>query len=324
MNRANLYNSTPKIFINQQLVCLTLFCLQPLEITAATIVNVQTTLGNFRLELFEDKAPATVAHFLAHIEAGTYQFTMIHQVSNLIAAGGQYFYNSCSEGPVVVPGIGFIPAERTGLANTTSTIAMMRNLSDSSTVGSEWVINLGKNEAIYDANSKPVVFGEVVEGLDTVDQIVDSWRVPLDISPSVPTVNYDGNLIVDCSIFNRDNVIKTAMQVVSIDKPVTQISPIVFDPATAMLHIKVNAGSTGLFSLSLMLQSESPAILQVQPETVTTLNSTVGGMAIFDAGTGNLTLPDIVVNGQSAYSDVILRLTDTENLFFTLISAGSP
>lgn len=299
---------------------------------AATIVNVQTNLGTFKLELFEDKAPATVAQFLANIEARAYQFSMVHQTSNVVVAGGLYFYNSCGEGPVPVTGITPIPVENTGLLNTTRTIAMVPVPGDTTTVGSEWVINLGNNEAVYPADAKPVVFGEVIEGLNTVDLIADAWRVPMDVSPSVPTIGYDGVPVVQCGFFNADNVVKVAMQIESIDPPSEgggdggniPTATNYFDPATGMLNIKVDAGASGLLSLALRLESENPIIIQAQPETVTTLTETVAGISTFDASSNNLTIPEIEINGQVAYSNVVFRLTDPENLFFTLISAGTP
>ena len=303
--------------------------LLPSTLHAATIVNVQTNLGTFKLELFADKAPATVAKFLANIEAGLYQFSMFHETGSTSVSGGLYFYNSCGEGPVPAAGITPTPIEATGLLNTTRTIAMVPIAGDLNSVGSEWVINLGNNEAIYPADAKPVVFGEVTEGLNTVDSIADAWRVPMDISPSVPTNNYGGIPVVQCGLFNAENVIKMALQIESIDSPAqgggsTASAINYFDPATGLLNIKVDAGVAGLLSLALRLESENPVIIQVQPETVTALTENVEGMSTFDATTNNLTIPALVINGQVAYSNMVFRLTDPEKLFFTLISAATP
>ncbi|HBJ89398.1 MAG TPA: hypothetical protein DD672_06965 [Gammaproteobacteria bacterium] len=323
-----------KTWGTNSLYCVLACALPPSALEAATIVNVQTNLGTFKLELFEDKAPATVAKFLANIEAGLYQFSMFHETGSTSVRGGLYFYNSCGEGPVPAPGITTIPLENTGLLNTTRTIAMVPTASDLNSVGSEWVINLGNNESIYPANAKPVVFGEVTEGLNTVDSIADAWRVPMDISPSVPTVNYGGIPVVQCGLFNAENVLKMAMQIESIDPPShgggggdggnTATATNYFDPATGLLNIKVDAGASGLLSLALRLESENPIIIQAQPETVSTLTETEEGISTFDASTSNLTIPEIEISGQIAYRNVVFRLTDPENLFFTLISAGTP
>ena len=102
----------------------------------------------------------------------------------------------------------------------------------------------------------------------------------------------------------------------------TNAAPIVFDPGAGELKVKVDAGSFGLLSLSLLLQSEEPLILQAQPDTLSTLIGAVEGMGIFNTTTNNLILPEIFVNGQAAHRNVILKLTDEENFLFTQLSAG--
>lgn len=299
-------------------------CLLPFNSQADTIVNVQTNLGEFKLELFEDIAPATVTHFLAQIEAGTYQFPMVHEATNVLITSGLYSYNSCGEGPVLRESLPSIPVENTGLTNTTRTIAMVPNAADPTTVGSQWVINMGNNEAGHGPN-KPVVFGEVVEGVATVDNIIDAWRVPMDVSASVPTVNYDGFLSVICNIFNADNVIKVAMQIESVD-PISESQPAnVYDATSNLIDIKVDAGAQGLLRLSLLIQSTEPdVIVQAQPETVVALSDTVEGISTFDEVTGILTIPELVIDDQVAYTNLVLLLTDVDNLFFTLQSFQSP
>jgi len=305
-------------------VCLLALCLQPVTLLADTIVNVQSNLGEFKLELFEDLAPATVAHFLANIEAGTYQFTMIHEVTGIFLTSGLYFYNSCSEGPVLAPMLASIPVENSGLSNTPRTIAMVPNPDDPTTVGGQWVINVGNNEPVF-GSARPVVFGEVIEGLPTVEDILDSWRVPMDVSLSVPTVNYEGILSVQCGVFNRDNVIKVAMQVESVDPVAGNQAANVFDTDSGMLNINVDAGSAGLLALSLLLQSTEPdVVLQAQPETVVVLAEAVEGMATFDAATNELTIPELVIDEQVAFTNLVFLLTDLDNLFFTLQSFDTP
>jgi peptidyl-prolyl cis-trans isomerase A (cyclophilin A) len=307
----------------RRLILLIALLLSP-SVFATTIVNVQTNVGNFKLRLFEDKAPATVAQFLAHLEAGNYQFSMVHEVLAEYATGGLYTYESCFQGPVPVPALPTIPVEATGLSNSRNTIAMARNLNNSNAVGGQWVINFNNNENAYDPAIEPVVFGEVIEGFTTLDQFSDAWTVGMNVSLSVPTVNYFGILFVNCALFTRDNVIKTLMQVEIVEEPVPDPAN-VFDEASSTLNIKVDAGTEGLLALSLTLQSTDPeVIVQAQPETVVSLSAPVEGMATFDAATGNLTIPELVVNGQVAYTNLVFQLTDSQSLFFTLQSFNNP
>ena len=298
---------------------------------AATIVEVQTNIGTFSMELFEDKAPETVAFFLANIEARAYQFNMVHEASISAIKTGRYDFDSCFAGASPRTPTSSIPVEDTGLAITTRSVAMVRNREDPNSVDGEWQVNLGNNEAQYNATNRPVVFGEVIEGFAVVDSIADLWRVSMDISPLVPTINYEGNLAVNCNIFTADNVVKFAPSIVSVDPPSDGGSPgdvsaiNAFDAASGLLNISVDAGASGLLNLSLRLESSEPVVIvQVQPETVTAISEPVEGMSTFDATTNNLTIPSITINGQVAFSNVLFRLTDAEKLLFTLLSANTP
>ena len=297
-------------------------CLYPTSALAGTKVRVQSNIGDYTLELYDDRAPAAVARFLANIEAGVYHFTMIHAVSNVLFAGGLYRYNSCSEGPVLAPTVPSIPVVTNGIANNVGTIAMVPNSSAPSTLSQQWVINLGDNDSVYTPGLRPVVFGEVIEDFQNADAVADLWRVPMDISGSVPTINYGGFPSVQCGLFTAENVIKVTMQILPDEAPEPAN---VFDNDTSLLSIKVDAGADGLLGVSLQLQSTAPSVIvQAQPETVTSLTEAVEGMATFDAATGNLTLPELVVDGQVAYTNLVFQLTDSENLFFTLQSFSTP
>lgn len=288
---------------------------------AGTRVLVQSNLGEFTLELYDDEVPATVAQFLANLEAGTYQFTMLHFASPTLLAGGLFFYNSCGAGPVLAPAIAPAPVESGQRQNTTRTIAMVPTTEDPGAIGGQWVINLGNNDSLYEPALRPIVFGEIVEGFSTADSIADLWRVPMNISPSVPTINYFGIDVVECGLFNSENVVKVAMQV----QPPGDDAANSFAPESGLLTIKVNAGAAGLLEVSLQLQTAEPIpVLQVQPETVTPLQEAVDGMAQFDDGTGELLIPELIVAGEIAYRNLTFRLTDAENLFFTLVSAETP
>ena len=292
---------------------------------AGTKVRVQSNLGAYTLELYDQQAPATVAQFLANIEAGTYHFSMIHAVSNVFFAGGLYFYNTCEQGPVLAPTPPSSPLESTGFTNDLGTIAMIPNSSNPSTLSGQWIINLANNEGVFESSLTPVVFGEVVEGLQIADAVIDLWRVPMDISGSVPTLNYDGIQVVQCGLFTADNVLKVAMEILPDEPPVTAEPANVFDNDSSLLNIKVNAGADGLLALSLQLQATEPSIIvQALPETVNSLTAPVEGMATFDAATGNLTIPELVIDGQVAYTNLVFLLTNVESLFFTLQSFSTP
>jgi len=293
---------------------------------AATIVSVQTVLGTYKVELYEDLAPNTVARFLSDIESGRYHFSFLHFAANTYFVGGRYVYNSCSQGPEEIDAGAPIAVEETGLANTTGTVAMVRDSSNPSILTGEYLVNLGTNTPASQSTA-PVVIGTIIEGLAAADSVADLWKIPMDVSPSVPTVNYNGMLAVQCGLFDRDNLIQSVLAVDSVDSgggggPVGNDDPAnYYDPATGRVHVKVDAGSEGLLSLAFeIVQTEPQVVIQVIQETVATLSVSVDKIATFTPLTGTLILPELSIDNVVTYKDMFFKLSDTEQLQFTLQS----
>lgn len=290
-----------------------------LPASAATIVNVQTSLGDYKIELFEDLAPATVERFLSDVEAGAYHFTMVHYAANTFFAGGRYEYNTCNEGPVdQIPSIAPITAEETGLAHVPGTLAMVRDVENPNLVTGEWIINLGTNTPTSPGTA-PIVIGEIVEGYNNADVVLDQWKVSMDgASPAVPTINYDGFLQIQCGLFGRDNLVFVTMEVESSD---LSIPANYYDAESGLLHVTADAGAAGMLSLSFSLTETDPdVVIQALADTVAILTDTVPGIGSFDLATNTLTLPELVVDGQVVFTNLVFTLTDAEQLLFTLES----
>jgi len=134
--------------------------------------------GTIVITLAADKAPITVKNFLAYVNAGFYNGTVIHRVvPNFVVQGGGYAGPvDASTAPAAIKATNApIKLEAgVGLSNTQWTIAMARtSVADSAT--SQFFINLVDNSAILDANAtsappKPgyAVFGSVSAGTDIV------------------------------------------------------------------------------------------------------------------------------------------------------------
>ena len=136
------------------------------------MVILKTTLGDITIKLFPDKAPLTVANFLAYVDSGHYNGTVFHRVIDgfMIQGGGfnRYMLQKPTQAPIK-------NEAANGLQNKRGTIAMARtSVVDSAT--SQFFINVVDNAFLDFKSPDPrgfgyCVFGEVVSGMDVVDQI---------------------------------------------------------------------------------------------------------------------------------------------------------
>jgi len=138
----------------------------------ATIVEFQTVMGTFEVNLYDNATPATVANFLDYLNNGDYSSSVFHRsVPGFIVQGGGFTFNmnlplnSISVGPTV--------SNEPDFSNVRGTIAMAKVQGDPNSATSQWFFNLADNSANLDnQNSGFTVFGEVVgNGMDVVDAI---------------------------------------------------------------------------------------------------------------------------------------------------------
>ena len=134
------------------------------------MVRFETSVGGFTLELDAEKAPLSVANFLAYVDEGFYDGLIFHRVipGFMIQGGGMDpdMAQKANKAPIK-------NEAANGLKNKRGTIAMARtNVVDSAT--SQFFINLVDNDFLDHqgpANFGYAVFGRVVDGLDTIDRI---------------------------------------------------------------------------------------------------------------------------------------------------------
>lgn len=140
--------------------------------TSNPVVVMETNKGTFKIELWEDKAPATVANFLRYVDAGFYNNKIFHRViPNFMIQGGGMNSNMFEDST-------YSPIKneaQADLKNNRGTVAMARtSVVDSATA--QFFINLVDNEYLNHTDTTPsgygyAVFGEVIEGMDVVDAI---------------------------------------------------------------------------------------------------------------------------------------------------------
>ena len=136
------------------------------------MVVLHTSMGDIKLALDAENAPATVANFLQYVRDGHYDNTVFHRVIDGFMIQGGGFSKDMVQKPTQ-PAIKNEAAN--GLKNENYTVAMARTgVRDSAT--SQFFINVKDNEFLnYSGESQQgwgyAVFGKVVEGKDTVDKI---------------------------------------------------------------------------------------------------------------------------------------------------------
>ncbi|WP_017445035.1 peptidylprolyl isomerase [Gayadomonas joobiniege] len=136
------------------------------------MIIFKTTLGNIKIRLFEEQAPATAANFLRYAKEGFYNGTIFHRViDNFMVQGG-----GMTEDMEQKSGHEPIKNEaNNGLSNKVGTLAMARTM-DPHSASSQFFINV-KDNTFLDFRSETMdgwgycVFGEVIEGMDVVEKI---------------------------------------------------------------------------------------------------------------------------------------------------------
>jgi cyclophilin family peptidyl-prolyl cis-trans isomerase len=179
-----------------------------LAATATDKVRMYFNMGIVEIELYGNESPLHVANFRTYVDAGDYDGSFIHRTRafnpsqplgfDLFAQGGSFgppdqFLN---DNPII-PGDP-VPNEfdpGNGLSNTPGSLAAART-SDPDSATSGWFINQSNNANSFDPGPF-TVFGQVVLGMDIIDQI-----------PFLPnSPNFQGTAFETMPIFNNDLVI---------------------------------------------------------------------------------------------------------------------
>ncbi len=132
-----------------------------------TTVLLQTTMGDVRIELFDDTRPITAGNFRKLVEKGFYDGTVFHRViPGFMIQGGD------PEG-TGFGGPGYtirdeLPADNRNVRGSLS----MANAGPN-TGGSQFFINVVDNRRL---DPKHPVFGRVVAGMEVVDAISTTAR----------------------------------------------------------------------------------------------------------------------------------------------------
>lgn len=158
--------------------------------TSHPVVQFKTSDGDFKVELFPEKAPKTVANFVQYVKSGFYNGTIFHRVINGFMIQGGGYTPDYKEKPTRAP---IALESRNGLKNVTGTIAMART-SDPNSATSQFFINVADNASLDYPQPDGygyAVFGKVIAGMDTVERIKavpTTTRGPYANTPVTPVV----------------------------------------------------------------------------------------------------------------------------------------
>jgi peptidyl-prolyl cis-trans isomerase A (cyclophilin A) len=148
------------------------------------IVVIETKFGDIKVELYPNKAPKTVAAFLAYVDSGVYNRSTFYRVLNrdnqpsdalkseLIQGG---IWRTNAKKAASLRGIPHESTQQTGLQHLRGSLSMARL--EPGTAGSEFFICLKKEpgldyggENIGDGQGY-AVFGRVTSGMEIVEKI---------------------------------------------------------------------------------------------------------------------------------------------------------
>jgi peptidyl-prolyl cis-trans isomerase A (cyclophilin A)/peptidyl-prolyl cis-trans isomerase B (cyclophilin B) len=153
------------------LVVLSAAAAGPGALAAEPQVDLKTSAGTIRLELYPAKAPKTVENFLRYVKDGHYSGTIFHRVIDGFMIQGGGFDGSYKQKATRDP----VQNEaKNGLKNDLGTIAMARTNAPHS-ASAQFFINVKNNDFLNAAAAQDgwgyAVFGKVVSGMDVVTKI---------------------------------------------------------------------------------------------------------------------------------------------------------
>jgi cyclophilin family peptidyl-prolyl cis-trans isomerase len=235
-----------------------------------SIVQFQTSLGTFNVELFDQSKPITTTNFLNYVNSGRFDQTFIHRsVANFVIQGGGFGYPLPVRTVVTDPPI----LNEPGISNLRGTVAMAKIGGNPNSATSQWFVNLGNNSANLDGqNGGFTVFGRVLgNGMNVVDAIA---LLPVfnagGAFSELPVSGYTGGTITDEHLVRIPSVRRIPLYPAA-DEPVSALT----------FHLSENT---------------NPAVASVRlegSELVTKLTPRIGG-------TANITVQARDTGGQSA------------------------
>ena len=130
---------------------------------ANRIAKFETSMGEFQIELFEDRAPITTGNFVDLVQKEFYDGLIFHRV-----IGGFMIQGGCPDGTGTGgPGYTIDDEFHPDLGHSEAGVLSMANAGPN-TGGSQFFITLAETSWL---DGRHAVMGQVIEGLDVVQSI---------------------------------------------------------------------------------------------------------------------------------------------------------
>lgn len=144
-----------------------------IELPSNRYVELETSMGNIKLELYSEKAPRTVAQFCDNVNAGRYDGLTFHRVvEGFMIQGGDPNGNGTGGGSVAF--------EKTDISHIRGTISMASSQAGVTQSDMQFFIMDGDSTNL---DGQFAAFGRVYEGMDVVDKIAG---VAVGPNPAIP------------------------------------------------------------------------------------------------------------------------------------------
>ncbi len=166
-----VYQGSPEDFNANKDVVMDTFSQTSGPETGEQIVVMETTKGTIKIQLFPQYAPKSVENFVGLIEKGYYDDLIFHRViPNFMIQGGDP--TGTGRGGESLWGGKFADEFNPNLKNIRGALSMAN--SGPNTNGSQFFIVIADETPWL--NNRHSVFGQVFEGMDVIDAIVDVER----------------------------------------------------------------------------------------------------------------------------------------------------
>ena len=277
------------------------------------VAHIKSSLGDFDIELFDDSTPLAVKNFINYSESGRYDGTLIHRsVPSFVVQGGWVTFQSQNNTLTSIEVDDAIPNEF-GSSNIRGTVSLAKLGGDPNSATSQWFINLADNSKNLDnQNGGFTVFGRIIgKGMSVIDEIARLKTYNVGGIENFPLINYKQGTI------SEQNLITISSVKIQASEEGTNY----FDLRNSELRLALDAGGSGMATLALSIEiAESPPIFTLLLNSIQWLDFSVENMAIFDISDNSIFIPELFVDGEKAYKNLKLNLTDHQTFSFVLDS----